>query len=124
MSTTNLPVSDNSSDSSSGTKNFFNNYFTAQVSYPAGEIDAVVGFFLKRGFDEQSAKSTAIVILNQAKLDDVNVFQLIDTLKGLTDVQLSQVVSEILNQTRQKTSVLGYRLLNVDETFESRNIKL
>lgn len=124
MSATNLPVSDNSSDSSSGTKNFFNNYFTAQVSYPAGEIDAVVGFFLKRGFDEQSAKSTAIVILNQAKLDDVNVFQLIDTLKGLTDVQLSQVVSEILNQTRQKTSVLGYRLLNVDETFESRNIKL
>ncbi|NBP58473.1 hypothetical protein EBU71_18450 [bacterium] len=124
MSATNLPVSDNSSDSSSGTKNFFNNYFTAQVSYPAGEIDAVVGFFLKRGFDEQSAKSTAIVILNQAKLDDVNVFQLIDTLKGLSDVQLSQVVSEILNQTRQKTSVLGYRLLNVDETFESRNIKL
>lgn len=124
MSATNLPVSDNSSDSSSSTKNFFNNYFTAQVSYPAGEIDAVVGFFLKRGFDEQSAKSTAIVILNQAKLDDVNVFQLIDTLKGLTDVQLSQVVSEILNQTRQKTSVLGYRLLNVDETFESRNIKL
>lgn len=123
MSSTNLPVSD-TTDSSSGTKNFFNNYFTAQVSYPAGEIDAVVGFFLKRGFDEQSAKSTAIVILNQAKLDNVNVFQLIDTLKGLTDVQLSQVVSEILNQTRQKTSVLGYRLLNVDETFESRNIKL
>lgn len=124
MSSTNLPVSDNTNDSSSGTKNFFNNYFTAQVSYPAGDIDAVVGFFLKRGFDEQSAKSTAIVILNQAKLDNVNVFQLVDTLKGLTDVQLSQVVSEILNQTRQKTSVLGYRLLNVDETFESRNIKL
>jgi len=124
MSSTNLPVSDNTTDSSSGTKNFFNNYFTAQVSYPAGDIDAVVGFFLKRGFDEQSAKSTAIVILNQAKLDNVNVFQLVDTLKGLTDVQLSQVVSEILNQTRQKTSVLGYRLLNVDETFESRNIKL
>jgi len=121
---TNLPVSDESKDSSTETRNFFNNYFTSQVSFPAVEIDAVVGFFLKRGFEEQSARSTAIVLLNQAKLDSVNVFQLVDTLKGLSDVQLSQVVSEILNQTREKTSALGFRLLNVDETTESRNIKL
>ncbi len=124
MAATNLPVSDSTTDSATETRNFFNNYFTAQVSYPATEIDALVGFFLKRGFDDQSARSTAIVLLNQAKLDNVKVFQLVDTLKGLTEVQLSQVVSEILNQSRQKTSALGFRLLNVDETIESRNIKL
>lgn len=121
---TNLPVSDDTNDSAAETRNFFNNYFTSQISFPTAEIDSVVGFFLKRGFEEQSARSTAIVLLNQAKLDNVRVFQLVDTLKGLTDVQLSQVVSEILNQSRQKTSALGYRLLNVDETTESRNIKL
>ena len=121
---TNLPVTDNTNDSAVETRNFFNNYFTAQVTYPAAEIDALIGFFTKRGFDDQSARSTAIVLLNQARLDNVKVFQLVDTLKGLTDVQLSQVVSEILNQTRQRTSSLGYRLLNVDETTESRNIKL
>lgn len=125
MAATNLPLSDTTStDSAEETRNFFNNYFTAQVTYPAAEIDALIGFFLKRGFDDQSSRSTAIVLLNQAKLDNVKVFQLVDTLKGLTDVQLSQVVSEILNQTRQKTSALGFRLLNVEETTESRNIKL
>lgn len=121
---TNLPVSDTTQDSATETRNFFNNYFSAQVTYPAAEIDALVGFFTKRGFDDQSARSTAIVLLNQARLDNVKVFQLVDTLKGLTDVQLSQVVSEILNQTRQKTSALGFRLINLDETTESRNIRL
>lgn len=121
---TNLPTQTNVQDSTTETRNFFNSYFTAQVSHPAAEIDALIGFFLKRGFDDDSARSTAIVLLNQAKLDNVKVFQLVDTLKGLTDVQLSQVVSEILNQTRQKTSALGFKLLNVDETTESRNIKL
>lgn len=121
---TNLPTQTDVQDSTTETRNFFNSYFTAQVSYPAAEIDALIGFFLKRGFDDDSSRSTAIVLLNQAKLDNVKVFQLVDTLKGLTDVQLSQVVSEILNQTRQKTSALGFKLLNVDETTESRNIKL
>jgi hypothetical protein len=124
MASTNLPVIDTTGDSSDETRNFFNNYFTSQISFPTAEIDAVVGFFLKRGFEEQSARSTSIVLLNQAKIDNVKVFQLVDTLKGLTDVQLSQVVSEILNQSREKTSSLGFRILNVDETTESRNIKL
>lgn len=111
-------------DSATETRNFFNSYFTSEISFPAAEIDALVGFFLKRGFDDQSAKSTSIVLLNQAKLDGVAVFQLVDSLKGLNEVQLSQVVAEILNSTRQRTSALGFRITNLDETLESRNIKL
>jgi hypothetical protein len=86
------------------------------------QIDAVLGFFLKRGFDESSARATGIVLLNQAKLDNVNVFTLIDQLKGLTDVQLSKVVTEVLNAYRVQTSTLGYKVVNLEDTFESRNI--
>jgi hypothetical protein len=103
-------------------KAFFDKFFLNQITFPSNQIDAVLGFFLKRGFDEQSARSTSIVLLNQSKLENINPFQLLDTLKGLTDVQLSQVVTEVLNVYRDQRSVLGYKILVLEETLESRNI--
>jgi hypothetical protein len=117
---TNLPQ-----EQSTGTKSvktFFNNFFTKTVSFPAEQIDAVVGFFVKRGFDANSANSIAITLLNQARQESVNVFALLDSLKGLTDVQLSQVITQVLNTTREKTSLLGYRVKPATDSYESRNI--
>jgi hypothetical protein len=116
--TSNLPSDANTDE----VKNFFDKYFLHQITFPSNQIDAVVGFFLKRGFDDQAARSTAIVLLNQSKLENINPFQLLDTLKGLTDTQLSQVVTEVLNVYRDQRSVLGYKLLVLEETLESRNI--
>jgi hypothetical protein len=48
--------------------------------------------------------------------------ELIDTLKGLTDVQLAKVVTEVLNSYREQTSTLGYKVMSLVETYESRNI--
>lgn len=117
MSQINLPV-----EEIQDSKEFFDKYFVQKVSFPSNQIDATVGFFLKRDFDLESARSTAIVLLNQARLDNVNVFELLDTLKTLTDVQLSQVVAQVLNAYREKTSLLGYRIAPVEDTYESRNI--
>jgi hypothetical protein len=120
---TNLPSQLTSpSDSSTEVRTFFDKFFVQQVSFPSNQIDAVVGFFLKNGFDIESARSTGIVILNQARQDNVNVFELLDTLKTLTDVQLSQVVAQVLNSYREKTSLLGYRVAPLVDDYESRNI--
>lgn len=118
---TNLPGTSNT-DSSTEVKSFFDKFFLHEVTFPAAEIDAVVGFFLKRGFDDTASKSVAIVLLNQARNDNVNTFAVVDTLKGLTDVQLSRVVAEVLNAYREKTSILGYKVAALASTFESRNI--
>ena len=119
---TNLPVNATLADSSDAVKSFFNTYFTAEVTFPAEQVDAVVGFFKKRGFDDLAANSTSMILLQQAKIDQVNVFTLVDTLKGLSDVQLSAIVAEVLNYNRQKTSVLGYRQEDTSEYLEKRNI--
>jgi hypothetical protein len=121
MADSNLPI-DQNRDSGQGVRLFFNNYFNETITFPAGEIDAVVGFFKKRGFDELASNSTAIVLLQQAKLDDVEVFRLLDTLKGLTEVQLSSVVAEVLNYNRQKNSTLGYRQQDTSDSLEKRNV--
>lgn len=123
MSNTNLPQAEIDSDSSTEVKQFFNRYFTEQLTFPANQIDAVVGFFMKRGFSEQSAKSTGIVLMSQARLENVNIFQLLDTLKNLNSAQLSGVVTQVMNSSREKISILGYKILAVEETAESRNIK-
>lgn len=109
-------------DSGEEVKEFFNNYFTESISFPATEVDAVVGFFQKRGFDDSSATGVATVLLQQAKIDEVNVFTLLDTLNGLQDVQISQIVAEILNYNRQKASTLGYKITSTTTRLEDRNV--
>lgn len=117
----NLPA-EPSGDSAAEVKEFFDQYLVRSISYPSNQVDAVIGFFEGRGFDKTAAISTATVLLQQAKIDEVNVFQLIDTLKGLNKVQLSEIVATVLNYNRQKISTLGFRISNPQEKFERRNI--
>jgi hypothetical protein len=122
MAVSNLPDNLINVDSTDKVKHFFDTYFVQPISYPAAEIDAVIGFFRKRGFDELASNSTAIVLLQQAKLDNVNVFTLLNTLGGLKEIQLSAVVTEILNYNRQKISTLGYRREDTSDLLEKRNV--
>jgi hypothetical protein len=117
----NLPV-EVAIDSSIEVKSFFDKYYATTVSFPSNQIDAVVGFFLKNGFSQESASSIGIVLLNQARADSVNVFELIDSLKTLSDIQLSQIVAQVLNSYREKTSLLGYRVTQIVDKYEDRNI--
>ena len=100
----------------------FDQYFTASQNFPSNEVDAVVGFFENRGFDKTAAVSTATTLLSQARLDDVNVFELLDTLKGLESVQISAVVAQVINYDRPSTSTIGFRRDNQDNLSEKRNI--
>ncbi len=101
---------------------FFDKYYTASISFPTNEVDAVIGFFEKHGFNQDAAISTATAILTQAKLDGVKVFEILDTLKGLKEVQISNVVAEILNYERNRTSSIGYTNLHNVDKIERRNV--
>jgi len=103
---------------------FFDRYYTKSINYPSNEVDAVVTFFEKRGFDTQAAIAVATALLQQAKIDNIKIFKLLDTLKGLDEVQLSVVVGEIINYNRSRTSTLGYRRTETAEKLERRNIKV
>lgn len=122
MVQSNLPNNILQTDSSDSVRQFFDQYFTEPTIFPAQEIDAVIGFFLKRGFDELASSSTAIVLLQQAKLDKVNVFTLLDTLGNLENIKLSAVVAQVLNYNRQKISTLGYKRNDSSDLLEKRNI--
>jgi hypothetical protein len=61
-------------------------------------------------------------LLQQAKIDNVNVFKLLDTLTGLDSVSISKLVATILNTNRSKMSAIGFSLESTQETSEKRNI--
>lgn len=119
----NLPLSSGSTDSADDTIKFFNNYYQQRVAVSGSSLDAAIIFFRSRGFSETAAQSVAGVLISQAKIDGINVFKLIETLKGLTEVQLSSVVREILNQNRIRISTLGERKDNSPNIqYELRNV--
>lgn len=119
--TTNLPK-EQTTDSAGEVKEFFNQYLTQKISYPSNQVDAVIGFFENKGFEKASAIAVGTALLQQAKVDNINVFELIDTLKGLTQVQLSNIVANVLNYDREKISTLGFKVESKYEKFEKRNI--
>lgn len=116
----NLPIQNNTIDPG---KKFFNTYYEESIAVPSNIIDASIGFFTSKGFSDSAARAVATVLISQAKIDGINVFTLLDTLKKLNELQLSTVVREILNNYRLRISTLGTRIDNSDKVeYEKRNI--
>jgi predicted small secreted protein len=86
----------------------FDNYYAAPFEIHAGTFNAIRGFFEARGFEKNSAETISVAIMKQAKLDGYNAMEVLDSLKGLDNVELSSLVAEIINYGRFKTSYLGY----------------
>ena len=121
MSFTNLP-SVTIEDSAANTKLFFDIYGREPLQYNVNDAEAAIGFFTNRGFDSDAAIITASTLLKQAKLDNVPIFQLLDTLSGLSGVELNFLIAEILNNNRPSTSTLGFRNQTLVKTNQIRNI--
>jgi hypothetical protein len=120
MNNGSLPITTQTNDKR--VTSFFDKYFTAKLEFASNEVDAVIAFFEKRGFEKAAAISTGSILLQQAKLDNIKVFVLLDTLKGFDEAKLSAVVAEVLNYNRLSTSVLGFKNTTNTNTLEKRNI--
>jgi hypothetical protein len=103
----NLPQPNQSQDSALSTLKIFDAYNKKPVSIDSSTYDAMVGFFSSRGFGADAAQSMAYVILKQALIDKIKPFELINSLKGLNEIQLSNLITELLNYNRYKSSSLG-----------------
>lgn len=121
MAFNNIPQIRNESNSDFTVK-VFDQYLQAPIDLNNNELIAMTGFFESRGFDKDSAESTALVILKQAKKDNYNSMQIMDTLTGLSNVEISGLVAEILNYNRFKTSSLGISQLYSPAEDVVRNI--
>jgi len=102
---TNLPFNNKNKSS---TVDKFEKYQSIPMGIDPAVYAAAVGFFTSRGFDNTAAEMISEVIIMQAKQDGYNPMKILDTLRGLEDVDISGLVAEVLNYNRFKTSSLGY----------------
>lgn len=114
----NLPIENRSNEITE----YFDQYFQFPVQLETSTIAAFNGFFENRKFDKTSAESISYVLLSQAKRDNVNPMVILDTLEGLSDIELSALVGEILNFNRFKTSSIGRFVEVVPPEWITRNI--
>jgi hypothetical protein len=119
MSTySNIPVSVTDNQ----TVQAFNNYYSQPIEVNASVLAAITGYFTSKGFGKVASESIAVIIITQSKQDGYNPMRILDTLRGLNDVDLSALVSEILNYNRFKTSSLGFAQTIVPNGEVYRNI--
>lgn len=117
---TNLPTTIKE-DSAEKTKLFFDTYGQAPLEFNSVDVDTTIAFFVKRGFEEDAAVAISTVILKQSKLDQIPIYQILDSVSGFEEIQLSALISEILNNNRIPTSILGYKV-KVNDNGIRRNI--
>jgi len=104
---TNLPIKTETKSSSDQTNRTFEQYHDLPVQLDQNTLVAMQGFLENRGFSKESSELISITILLQASRENYNPMSIIETMKQLGDNDLSQVIAEILNFNRFKTSVLG-----------------
>jgi len=117
---TNIPI--NTSDASA-TVQAFDAYYSKPLELDAGIYTAMTSFFTSRGFEKIAADNITMVIMKQSKIDGYNPMKILDTLRGLDSVEISALVSEIINYNRFKTSFLGYALAFNPNQQVVRNIQ-
>ena len=109
-------------NSDTATLKAFDTYYDKPIEISVSNYNAAVAFFTSRGFDQTAAESVALIVLKQAKKDDLNPMKILDTLKGLDQVEISALVAEIINYNRFKTSFLGYSLEYRTNEQVNRNV--
>jgi hypothetical protein len=100
----------------------FSVYSIQPLELSTSVYTAIKGFFTLRGFDTTAADSIAVIIISQSKKDGYNPMTILDTLRGLDNVEISALIAEILNYNRFKTSALGYTRQFIPNQEVLRNI--
>ena len=120
---TNLPIEPiQSVDTTKKTLRIFGDYFDNQVQIHSEEYDAVIGFFKSKDYADESAETLSYVICRQAKIDNISAMVILDQLKNTNPQELSDIVAEILNLYRFKSSLIGKKQDNPTQDIVSRNI--
>jgi hypothetical protein len=104
-------------------KNLTSTQYEEKFEFNQNELDAAIGFFVRRGFDRGPAEDVATVILRQSKIDSVPSQEILDQLTKASPVELSELITVVLNANRFKSSRLGVRNQQVTKNYISRNIK-
>lgn len=103
----NLTINDNSTDLTSGSRDFFNNYF--QPNFPVGQnVNTVIlAQFEKITQNTESAKVLASSVIYTAMSQKIDPMTVLDRIRSMTNEESAAYLGLFLNLNRVGTSYLG-----------------
>jgi hypothetical protein len=103
---TNLPAGRSSNLSAQA----YSNAYTPPLELETNTFNLLKGFFEGHGFDKPAAETIAVTFIRQAKQDGYNPLEVLSTLKGMNNLELNDVIIQILNYNRFKSSYIGTKI--------------
>ena len=100
------------------TNKFFDNFYSANVSVDPNEYELIRGFLKEKKIPESSIDNLAITLAEVAKEQGLSAADIIDLSSTSGDVQLDTIFCILLNTTRNRTSVLGFKKEEDKPTFD------
>ena len=115
---TNLPAGRSSNLSAQA----YNNSYTPPLELETNTFNLLKGFFEGHGFDKSAAETIAVTFIRQAKRDGYNPLEVLSTLRGMGSLELNDVITQILNYNRFKSSYIGTKLIPTPFPPVNRNV--
>jgi hypothetical protein len=106
------------------TSNYFDNASLPKGMVNQGTWDALVGFFEERNNgDVSTAQVMATALINTAKIQQLDINEVLDSLKRFKGFEVDTYLALILNSTRIPTSMLGVTNQPTTNKFVARTVK-
>jgi len=113
MGTENIYTNNVSANSADTTTDFFNNFNRQQINLKTSDVAAFVNILKSKGMGEETAKETTNIILTQCNIDELDPMVVYEEIRQTPNMELTDLLGEILNINRPKSSTLGTARVSV-----------
>jgi hypothetical protein len=100
----------------------FDSFYAFDLKVNAPDFDIIYGYFRSVCATQNIAGNFTAVFFRIAQETDIPALELLNAIKGTTNLQMNQVISYYLNSFKSKTSLYGIAVTPPPNQFVARNI--
>lgn len=121
---TNLTPIDVSVNSNSSTTQFFNNYFSPELTVSSDQNSAIFSYFESFTGSKESAHALTSAVIYTSKSQNLDPMEVLNQFRQLPPGELNGYLCLFLNTTRIGTSLLGISNQTTTNKYVKRTIRL
>ena len=100
----------------------FDSFYAFDLKVNAPDFDIIYGYFRSVCATQNIAGNFTAVFFRIAQETGIPALELLNAIKGTTNLQMNQVISYYLNSFKSKTSLYGIAVTPPPNQFVARNI--
>lgn len=104
------------------TVRIFDDFYRYEANVPADQYDIVFSWFRKEMGDARVAANFTQSLFQVAENTGINALTLLDSMKGLTGLDLTLNMAYYLNEIRSRATLLGVNNPVVPNYYAARNV--